>query len=483
MHSFLDRSELAQWLEQVTKVGTWYVDLVESKAYWSVETYRIHELDPDIEIDLAEAINFYHEEDRPTINEAVQTAMENGHPWDVVLRIITAEQNLKTVRAAGRPVYDANKKLIGLEGIFQELDLARSMSEDAAFLSRKSRHLEKVVDNILIIAKTDVRGNITYVNDLFCEISKYSRDELIGQNHRLINSGYHTKEFFQDMWREIAAGKAWRGQIRNRAKDGKIYWVDTQIVANHDSQGKIYEYVAFRMDITSQMERIDEELKLAKLAAVGETTAQIIHDVMNPLTIIQGNAEKLESLVDRQDWDAAKISKASERIQHAVDRIQELFQSLRKGLIHDSVISDIQMRGLVTEVYNDLAEMAQSNRIRLQLSEADFSMKGDRSKLRQALTNLVKNAIDAVKDQAEPWVEVDLIKIGAYKIIRITDSGTGIDPSLHEQIFESLFSTKIEKGGTGLGLGLVKKIIEAHGGTIRVNPESPNTQFEIRFRI
>lgn len=128
---------------------------------------------------------------------------------------------------------------------------------------KKLKDIEFALNESSIVAITDKRGRINYVNKKFCTISKYSSEELIGQDHRIINSNYHTSSFFKSLWETISRGYTWHGEIRNQAKDGSFYWVDTTIVPFLDSKGKPYQYISLRYDIT---DRKNYEKRIQQLA-------------------------------------------------------------------------------------------------------------------------------------------------------------------------------------------------------------------------
>ncbi len=252
-------------MAEITKVGAWELDLEARQPIWSAQTRVIHEVDDDYVPTFEEAVNFYAPEVRPVIQRAVMKGLETGDPWDLELPLITAKGRRIWVRAFGRAVME-NGKPVKLTGAFQDITqqraeretLARALKDADQALANLSAY-QSALDQHAIVAMTDAKGDITFVNNKFCELSGYSREELIGANHRMLNSGRHSLQFFADMWRTIGRGRSWHAEICNKAKDGGLYWVDTTIVPVLDKDGLPQQFVSIHYDIT---ERKNADVKL-----------------------------------------------------------------------------------------------------------------------------------------------------------------------------------------------------------------------------
>ena len=176
--------------------------------------------------------------------------------------------------------------------------MAKAKNSAEIALAELASH-KLAMDEHSIVAVTDVFGTITYANDKFCEISKFSKEELLGANHRIVNSGHHPESFFMDMYETIGQGKNWHGEIKNNAKDGTPYWVDTTIVPFRDHTGKIFEFVAIRTDITFLKQTKEELLRsngnLQSANVELERFAFIAsHDLQEPLRKIETCSAILE---------------------------------------------------------------------------------------------------------------------------------------------------------------------------------------------
>ncbi|MCB5238006.1 PAS domain S-box protein [Niallia circulans] len=325
-----------------------------------------------------------------------------------------------------------------------------------------------------IIAFTDKRGIITKVNSKFCEISGYTREELIGKTHRIVNSGYHSKEFFRNVWQTIAQGEIWKGEIRNKRKDGTYYWVDTTIVPFLDKNNKPYQYLAIRNDITEK-KRTEEVLhRQDKLAAVGQLAAGVAHEIRNPLTSIKGYAEFLsmdETEKDRQEYFDIILDEIER-----VNSIVEEFMLLSKPTV--SVLERKPLLPIIDNVVSILDYQLRKSKIKLNriYEEPNLFVECDENKLKQVFLNFIKNAVEAMPNGGS--IEITVKREDEDITIMIKDSGIGMSKEQIKKLGEPFFTTK--KDGNGLGLMVSFKIIENLNGKVYIDSEqNKGTSFHI----
>ncbi|MDL0434852.1 MULTISPECIES: PAS domain S-box protein [unclassified Niallia] len=332
------------------------------------------------------------------------------------------------------------------------------------------------LDQSSIIAFTDKQGVITNVNDKFCRISGYSEEELIGQTHRIVNSGYHSAAFFQELWHSIANGEVWKGEIRNKAKNGSYYWVDTTIIPFLDSQNKPYKYLAIRNDITER-KRTEEILhRQDKLAAVGQLAAGIAHEIRNPLTSIKGYTEFLsmdETETDRQELFSIVLEEI-ERVNSIVEEFMLLSKPTSASLEKKEIIP------IIANVLSILDYQLRKSKVQVDFTfdDSEARLECDENKLKQVFLNFIKNAVEAMPSGGSLKIAV---KTTAKSIdVLLQDTGIGMDKDQLQKLGEPFFTTK--KEGTGLGLLVSFKIIENFKGKVYIESEkNKGTSFHITF--
>lgn len=339
--------------------------------------------------------------------------------------------------------------------------------------TRELINIRHALDKSAIVAITDWAGTIIHVNDKFCQISKYSREELLGQNHRIINSNYHSKEFFVDLWKRISSGKIWEGEIRNRAKGGAIYWVNTTIVPFLDEKGKPYQYVSIRFEITKR-KLAEEQLKVyadrleQSNRELQDFASIAAHDLQEPLRKIEAFSDRLQKKC--QGRIGPEGADYLERMISSAKRMRTLIDDL---LTYSRVTTKAQpfvptdLNQVVRDVLSDLEVRIEQTSAQIEVGSLP-TLDSDPSQMRQLLQNLIANGMKFHKKGQTPQIEVSASIKGDVCELSVTDQGIGFEEKYLDRIF-TIFQRLHGRGeyeGTGVGLAVCRRIAERHGGNI-----------------
>lgn len=340
---------------------------------------------------------------------------------------------------------------------------------------RRLENVEYAIDSSSIVAITDNKGVIKYVNDQFCQISKYTEEELLGKTHRIINSGFHPPEFFERLWKTISSGQVWKGEILNRAKDGSLYWVDTVITPLMDEFGKPQEYIAIRNDITHR-KKTEESLKAA-IETRDRFLSIASHELKTPLTSMKLKMQMfLRQLEKNQIIDREKTRLLAEGEVRQIDNLERLVNDMLD--ISRINTGRLQYNADETELCELVKRAVDNTRLLLDKfgTEVDIECREkiigiwDTQRLEQVVLNLLSNAARYGKKKP---IKVIVGKDINWAFITVIDQGIGIAPADQERIFKQ-FERAInhhEVSGLGLGLYISKKIIDAHDGKLIVESE------------
>ena len=433
--------------------------------------------------------------------EVYQQVFAKGFVADYPLTI--RDHKLTDVLFNGSVYKDEQGNIVGV------VVVARDMTEQKKFEKSLEKSLKEIsdykyaLDESSIVSITDQKGIINYANDNFCKISKYSYSELIGQDHRIVNSGYHTKKFIRNLWATISAGKIWKGELRNKAKDNSIYWVDTTIVPFLDEAGRPYQYIVIRTDITEQ-KKTEEELTDAKIIAERATAiakeAQInaegatetannavkakqqflsnmSHEIRTPMNAIIGFTKVVlkTELTNKQREYITAIKISGDSLIVLINDILDLAKVDAGKMTFEKTAFKLSVS--ISAMLHLVEIKIQEKNLELVV---DFDKKipdvlmGDPLRLHQIILNLVSNAVKFT-NVGKITVSVHLLSEDeptATIEFMVADTGIGITNDKIMEIFDNFqqatSGTSRLYGGTGLGLAIVKQLVELQGGSITV---------------
>ncbi len=355
---------------------------------------------------------------------------------------------------------------------------------------RQIRDQKMALDESAIVAITDQRGVISYVNDTFCRISGYDREELIGKTHSVLKSGYHGAEFFRDLWRTISSGRVWKGEIHNKSKSGETYWVDTTIVPFLNEQGRPYQFVAIRFDVTEKkqiQEKLEKErmrsMYAEKMASLGELAAGIAHELGNPAATINAGLDVIESQYERQNLDLDMFMQTVPRVRRDAKRMRDIIQGMLT-YARDGSRDPFQSEG-VLNILQQVSDYCAYKlrkcgvRISLEVPNPYLTMECRITEISQMLVNFILNACDAVQDLEDRWIKISAVDQDGVVEFQITDSGSGIPKEVADKMFQPFYTTKPVGRGTGLGLSIARSIVDNHQGMVALDRNCSNTRFVI----
>ena len=390
-------------------------------------------------------------------------------------------------------------ELIDYQAVSLQRQLEKSQQHEASQkeLIREMNFLQLSLDEHAIVSSTDAHGKINYMNDLFCKISGYSREELMGKNHRKVKSDEHSPEFYKEMWGTISQGKVWHGEVKNFRKGGGYYWVNATIIPFMNEQGKPHKYVSVRTDITQQkdqelrliesgrkMQEQQAELVIAKDQAQeanrtkSDFLANMSHEIRTPMNAVIGMSYLAlqTELTEKQNNYLNTIQSSAKSLLGIINDILD-FSKIEAGkMTMESV--PFNLGDVLDNLFAMLGSKVEEKGLELLLSQPQDvpnHLIGDPTRLSQVLINLTTNAVKFT-DKGAIFVGVNLqeIKEGQVQLrFEVQDSGIGLTEEQVGRLFQAFSqadtTTSRKYGGTGLGLSICKQLVEMMGGQIGVS--------------
>ena len=328
-------------------------------------------------------------------------------------------------------------------------------------------HYKKALDRSALLSVTDVDGIILDVNAKFCEVSGYSREELLGNNHNLVKSGFHSEAFFRRLYKMVRKGEVWRGEVCNQAKDGSLFWVDLAVVPVQDEFNGVHRYMAIAYPVTDRKvaelrsEKIHQELMTFMYKAS--------HNLRGPVATLSGLLN-IAAIEVKEAFSLNYIRMLDERTRHLEFVLNELI-AITKIKQEDLSIEPINVQATIDQVCGAFEEDFRKHELRVENKcKLNKPFASDEKLLRGLLFYLLDNAIK-FRNNKEPRICIEVEEQAQGILLSVADNGPGISENIRDRIYEMYFRGHEKSTGSGLGLYIVSSIVERLGGYISLKSQ------------
>lgn len=403
--------------------GLWAFDVRNNRIYWSDSLFDMLGIPKqESPLNLESLLAFIHPKDRTDFKKVIQTSLNTNDAFEVECKIRDGLGSYQTIQIVGKIYLDDRDKPTRISGRMTKIPKLRHAKNALEKATKDLADIRHALDESTILSITDRYGIITYINDALCRISQYSQEELLGETLQIINSGYHSQAFFEEIWDQIGHGQIWRGEIRNQAKDGSYFWMATTIVPLLDKEGVPFQYVVVRHDITRQKTSEEKILELSK--NVGKQISQ------------QTAALKSINLAQSQEIEEQKEIEAELKKSLKREKLTKHLIQLMNRSFNPDIILEIIVRELGTFFDVDRCIVI------LYKNEIE-----DVEGLRSFAQYCRSETIHPILENEIPWEEWKKLP----KKYSVSESENILEPYLQDNQVKSAFSTEIKYRNIAFG--------------------------------
>jgi len=478
--------------------GLWDWDLVNKKVFFSKNWKKMLGFEDD---ELANELKEWEKRVHPDdIDDAIKAIKNNQDGKTTYYKNIHRMQHKNGyylwILDRGKTYYDDEGKAVRMVGFHSDITELKNLEIDLKNTKKELLEFKFIIESAPVsIIITDIDGKMTYVNPYICQLSAYSKEELIGENPSILKGDYSKENELKikNMWDRITNKKTWGGIFKNKTKDNKDFWVTITVLPIINTRGETVNFLGIMKEITKEV-FLEKELKekeqmmlaQSKNAAMGEMISMIAHQWRQPITTISMNANNIIADIELNEFDENIIKEIAHNIGEQTQFLSKTIDDFRNFFREEKEIEEFKISELINELDTILLASIKNNNIIYKVEyEPSLSISTHKRELLQVLLNLVKNAKEALLENQNNNKTIELTFKEEDENIQIIvqDNAGGIKEENLDKIFKAYFTTKKEMNGTGLGLYMSKMIIKKNlKGTLNVTNEKDGAQFIITIK-